>query len=145
MTFGNRLEEIMRKSDLTQRQVCDLTGLCPSSISQYLSGTHEPSKARKREIALALGMDENYFEFILPEFCIKNNAVFNLKPQLAAKLMGKSVNFIYAGLQDKRFDFGYAVKMKQWDYWISSVKFTERTGIEIPVNEIETGNREITQ
>ena len=39
-------------------------------------------------------------------------------------------------LRDGGFPWGYAVKMKNWSYFISSVKFTEYTGIDIPVNDL---------
>ena len=50
--------------------------------------------------------------------------------------MGKSKEFVMQGLRDGVFPWGYAVKMKNWSYFISSVKFTEYTGIEIPVNDL---------
>jgi hypothetical protein len=52
---------------------------------------------------------------------------------IAAKLMGKSTQWLAQGLRDGVFPFGYAVKMKEWSYFISSVKFTEYTGINVPM------------
>ena len=50
----------------------------------------------------------------------------------AAKLMGVTGQFIRVGLQQGIFPFGYAVKRGRWSYYISPIKFTEYTGIEIP-------------
>lgn len=62
------------------------------------------------------------------------NEVINLPTSLVAKLMNKSKEYIEEGLQQGCFPWGYAVPMRQWSYWISSVKFTEYTGIKVPLN-----------
>lgn len=126
----------MSELALSQVDVRKLTGIGASSISQYLSGKNEPSEARKKEIARALGVQEDYFNQFLPETKIQHDGVVNLPVPLAAKLMGKSEGWIRQGLRDRVFPWGYAVKMKEWSYYISSVKFTEYTGIEIPWNEV---------
>lgn len=49
-----------------------------------------------------------------------------------AKLMNVSEQFIRIGLQKGIFPWGYALKMSsKWTYFISSVKFTEYTGIKV--------------
>ena len=51
----------------------------------------------------------------------------------AAELMGVTQQFIRIGLQRNVFPFGYAVKReRRWSYYISPMKFTEYTGIEVP-------------
>lgn len=63
--------------------------------------------------------------------------VFNVPVAVAAKLMNKNVEFLYMGLQQGIFPFGYAVKTStKYSYFISSVKFEEYTGIK--VNEYES-------
>ena len=57
----------------------------------------------------------------------------NLPVTLAAKLMGKSKEWVKQGLRDGVFPWGYAVKLTNWSYFISSVKFTEYTGIKVPL------------
>ncbi len=136
MTFADKLKNLMKELDLTQSKLSDLTGISKPNISQYVSGKHEPSKDRKREIARALGVQENYFEMFEPAVTVQHDGVVNLPVPLAAKLMKKSKGFVKNGLQQGRFPWGYAVKMKNWSYFISSVKFTEYTGIEVPFNEI---------
>lgn len=134
MTFAEKLKNLMRDLDLSQSKLSDLTGIGKSSISQYLSGKNEPAKERKKEIARALGVQEDYFERFEPAATVQG--VVNLPVPLAAKLMKKSKGWVMQGLRDGVFPWGYAVKLTDWSYFISSVKFTEYTGIEIPMNEI---------
>lgn len=62
--------------------------------------------------------------------------VFNVPVKIAAQLMGKNVEFVYMGLQQGIFPFGYAVKTSgRYSYYISSVKFEEFTGIKVKENE----------
>lgn len=50
----------------------------------------------------------------------------------AAALMNVSEQFIRVGMQRNLLPFGFAVKNKsKWCYYISPVKFTEATGIEV--------------
>jgi len=132
MTFAEKLKNLMNELDLTQSKLSDLTGIGKSSISQYLSGKNEPSKDRKQEIARTLGVQEDYFEMFEPVATIQHDGVVNLPVVIAAKLMKKSKEWVMQGLRD-----GYAVKLTNCSYFISSVKFTEYTGIEIPWNELE--------
>lgn len=59
--------------------------------------------------------------------------VYNLPVETAAELMGVSLDFVYNGLRDGVLPFGWAVKNSSiWTYYISSAKFTEYTGIQVP-------------
>lgn len=133
MGFAKKLAELMGELGINQTKLHELTGIGRSSISQYLAGKHEPGNDKKREIARALGVQDNYFNEYLPAAQIQQDPVVNLPVPVAAKLMGKSVPWVQKGLQDGIFPWGYAVKLTRWSYFISSVKFTEYTGIEIPV------------
>lgn len=137
MRFADKLRSLMNELNITQAQLSDLTGIGRPSISQYLSGKNEPSKARRYEIASALGVQEDYFERFLPPSANIRNDCVNVPITLAARLMGKSIQFVAKGLQDGVFPWGYAVKMKDWSYFISSVKFTEYTGIKVPLRDDE--------
>lgn len=134
MSFAEKLKKLMFELNISQAQVSKLTGIGKSSISQYLSGKNEPSKNRKREIALALGIDGEYFNQFETKTIIQNNSVTNVPVSVVAALMGKSKEWVMQGLRDGVFPWGYAVKLTKWSYYISSVKFTEYTGIEIPMN-----------
>lgn len=136
MNFADKLKKLMGDLNISQAQLHTLTGIGRSSISQYLSGKNEPSKDRKREIARALGVQENYFEQFEPAATVQHDGVVNLPVPLAAKLMKKSKEWVMQGLRDGVFPWGYAVKLTNWSYFISSVKFTEHTGIEVPYSQI---------
>lgn len=136
MNFADKLKKLMGDLDISQGQLHALTGIGRSSISQYLSGKNEPSKDRKREIARAMGVQEDYFEMFEPAATVQHDGVVNLPVPLAAKLMKKSKEWVMQGLRDGVFPWGYAVKLINWSYFISSVKFTEHTGIEVPYSQI---------
>lgn len=133
MSFAEKLKVLMGELDLSQSKLSDLTGIGKSSISQYLSGKNEPSKDRKKEIARKLGVQEDYFDTFETAATVQHDGVFNLPVTLAAKLMGKSKEWVKQGLHDGVFPWGYAVKLTNWSYFISSVKFTEYTGIKVPL------------
>ena len=133
MSFAEKLKALMGELDLSQSKLSDLTGIGKSSISQYLSGKNEPSKDRKKEIARKLGVQEDYFDTFETAATVQHAGVFNLPVTLAAKLMGKSKEWVKQGLRDGVFPWGYAVKLTNWSYFISSVKFTEYTGIKVPL------------
>lgn len=133
MSFAEKLKVLMGELDLSQSKLSDLTGIGKSSISQYLSGKNEPSKDRKKEIARKLGVQEDYFDTFETAATVQHDGVFNLPVTLAAKLMGKSKEWVKQGLCDGVFPWGYAVKLTNWSYFISSVKFTEYTGIKVPL------------
>lgn len=136
--FADKLKRLMNELNISQTRLASLTGIGKSSISQYLSGKNEPCKERKREIAKALGVKEDYFEPLDINAVVTYDKAVNLPVVVAAQLMHKSKEFIKQGLRDGVFPWGYAVKLKQWSYFISSVKFTEYTGIAIPYNLIES-------
>lgn len=133
MSFAEKLKALMGELDLSQSKLSDLTGIGKSSISQYLSGKNEPSKDRKKEIARKLGVQEDYFDTFETAATVQHDGVFNLPVTLAAKLMGTSKEWVKQGLRDGVFPWGYAVKLTNWSYFISSVKFTEYTGIKVPL------------
>jgi len=137
MDFSNKLKQLMSELSLSQTKLSALTGIGKSSISQYLSGKNEPSRERKKEIAKALGVDENYFEIFKADAAITYDNSINLSVKIAARLMHKSKSFIEQGLKDGVFPWGYAVKLKNWSYFISASKFTEYTGITVPINSID--------
>mgnify|MGYP001028214104 FL=1 len=136
MRFAKKLENLMKDLGISQTKLSNLTNIGKSSISQYLSGKNEPTEERKKQIALALGVQEDYFNDFDITATIQENSVVNVPILLIAKLMGKSKEWVAQGLQDGVFPWGYAVKLKQWSYFVSSAKFTEYTGIEIPFNQI---------
>lgn len=134
MNFESKLKKLMNELGLSQTKLSELTGIGKSSISQYLSGKNEPSRERKKEIAVALGVQEDYFNQFEATAIVQRGSAINVPVADAAKLMGKSKEWVMQGLRDGIFPWGYAVKLTKWSYFISSVKFTEYTGIEVPLN-----------
>lgn len=137
MSFASKLGELMKSLDMSQTKLSEMTGIGKSSISQYLSGRNEPARERKRDIARALGVQDDYFDEFLPVPEVQTDEVLNVPVPLAARLMRKSQDWIKQGLRDGVFPWGYAVKLKKWNYFISSVKFTEYTGIKVPISTEE--------
>lgn len=132
MSFAKDLKNLMEELEISQTKLSELTGIGKSSICQYLSGKNEPSEARKKEIAQALGVQENYFIELPTVAEITSDPLVNLPIPLVAKLMRKSKGWVEEGLQQGCFPWGYAVKMKKWSYWVNGKKFFEHERIPIP-------------
>lgn len=129
--FHEMLKQVMRDKDMTASALSAATGIGKSSISQYLSGKNEPPEKKKEIIAQGLGLPADYFKSNQIQQDITCSEV-NLPVMTAARLMGKSKEFIYQGLRDGVFPWGYGVKMgKNWSYYISPVMFTRCTGLAI--------------
>lgn len=142
MTFANKLNLLMKELGLSQAKVSELTGVSKPNISQYVSGKHEPTLDRKRQMAQSLGVKEDYFNEIMPEPVLEKYPE-KITTAYAAKIMHKSIEFVQRGLQQGTCPFGYAVKMKQWEYYISPKRFMEYTGTEIPADTLtEQANAE---
>lgn len=132
--LNQKLKTIMAERDITQTKLSEMTGIPKSGISQYLSGKYKPRQKALKSLACALNVPEAYL-IDEPEKAITTS---NLKPcclsiERAAELMNKSRQFIRVGLQTGTLPFGYAVKMPggRYTYYISPLKFTEYTGIEV--------------
>lgn len=127
--FGEMLKKAMQEKDMNLTALSVATGIGKSSISQYLSGKNEPPDKKKTTIALAMGLPADYFKKVQIQSDLSSSEV-NLSVIVAAKLMGKSKEFVYQGLKDGVFPWGYAVKMgKNWSYYISPVMFQKCTGL----------------
>lgn len=143
MTFSNKLNNLMKDLGLSQTKVSELTGISKSNISQYVSGKHEPSTERKKQMARSLGVKEDYFNDMMPEPVLEKYPE-KITTAYAAKVMHKSVEFVQRGLQQGTCPFGYAVKMKQWEYYISPKRFMEYIGAEISTDTLtEQANMEV--
>lgn len=134
MGFAEKLNNLMGELGLSQTKLSELTGIGKSSICQYISGKNEPSEKRKRQMARALGVQENYFIEFPPVTEITSDPLVNLPIPLVAKLMRKSKGWVEEGLQQGCFPWGYAVKMKKWSYWVNGRKFFELEGIPVPAD-----------
>lgn len=54
--FSKRLYFYMKKANITQAELCKITGIGKSSISEYLSGNYEPKQRNIYKIATALNI-----------------------------------------------------------------------------------------
>ena len=57
-TFKKRLAKAMRRMNITQAELCAMTGISRSTMSQYYSGAFRPKEDKLRRIAKALEVNE---------------------------------------------------------------------------------------
>ncbi len=143
MSFAKKLKKAMEDLKITQSQLSGMTGIGKSSISQYLSNKSTPSETRQREIAAALGLEENYFEIeIEPVIKLaksRTGKVQRLLPEDAASLMSMKPETVRKGLQQGVFPWGYAIKTRinpetgkvNWCYFINARRFAEIEGVDL--------------
>ena len=67
MTFRDKLWDAMVEMNLSQADVVRLTGCSKGSISMYLNNKNVPSAQKQKGIAIALGLQADYFEDEEPE------------------------------------------------------------------------------
>lgn len=126
--FSTLLKEVMNKKSVSQAQLSELTGIGKSSISQYLSGKNEPKIDTVEKIANVLNVSAAYLIGASDEEQTKEK-VMNIRVSEAAKLMGKSEQFIRIGLQRNILPFGFAIQMStKWTYHISPKLLEEYVG-----------------
>lgn len=139
MAFSEKLKTAMQELHLNQRQVCGMTGKSKGSVSQYLSGKQIPSEDVQRDIAVSLGLDQDYFKkddsqtVVLPTKEVRNGVIPRLDVEKAAKLLQMNHNTVRKGLQQGVFPWGYAIKTSEnrWCYFINAKRFAEIEGIAI--------------
>lgn len=56
--FNDRLKEALRLRQMTQGDLCEMTGIPKSAMSQYVSGAFKPKSDRANIIAKALNVSE---------------------------------------------------------------------------------------
>lgn len=139
MTFSEKLKQAMQELHLNQRQVCGMTGKSKGSVSQYLSGKQIPSEDVQAAIAVALGLEENYFSkkeesvVALPIAELRNRIIPRLDVEKAAKLLGMNHNTVRKGLQQGVFPWGYGIHTSEnrWVYFINAKRFAEIEGVSV--------------
>lgn len=136
MLFRERLKVAMEQLGINQAQLAGMTGIEKLLISQYLSGKNVPTKERQRNMAMSLGLAEDYFEQVDPVLSfLKYGGVPELRTKDAGKLMRISHTTIEDGLKQGLFNWGYAIKRTsgRYKYFINARSFTEIEGIEVPL------------
>lgn len=135
-TFANRLKAAMEQAQVSQTDLHVRTGISKASISQYLSGKNEPSKARITTLAETLGVDEDYLTGYEVPMTTGPAAMSPVRTPgkitllEAARCMGKSVQFVREGLKRGILPFGDAVpgSGSKYIYFISPDKFRAYVG-----------------
>lgn len=124
MTFARHLKQIMVMKDINQTQLATRSGLSKASISQLLSGKQNPTERALHKLAEALECSPGY---LTPpaEAATGNEAITmppkNIPVEVAAKLLGKSEQFVRVALQRGLAPFGFATKItgQKYSYHIS--------------------------
>ncbi len=137
--FSEKLKKAMQELHLNQAQVCSMTGKSKGSVSQYISGKQIPSEDVQADIAIALGLEENYFSkqeekiVVLPAKEVRNNIIQKMDVGKAAELLGMNHNTVRKGLQQGVFPWGYGIKTSEnrWVYFINAKRFAEIEGVVI--------------
>lgn len=139
MMFSEKLKTAMQELHLNQRQVCGMTGKSKGSVSQYISGKQIPSEKVQRDIAVSLGLDQDYFTkdnsqtVVLPTKEVRNGVIPRLDVEKAAKLLQMNHNTVRKGLQQGVFPWGYGIQTSgnRWVYFINAERFAEIEGITV--------------
>lgn len=127
MTFAKRLKQAMLEKQMTQVELAEKIRKSKSSVSQYLSGKNIPKEDVLNQIAEVLDCSVEFLKGEVPEDCdiyLKNVPVAE-----AARMLGKSEQFVRVALQNGTAPFGFAVKNKTvFSYHISPKKLAEYIG-----------------
>lgn len=111
----------MADQDINQVELSRICSVSRSTVSKWMSGDSEPTKARRNEIAAILNLQENFFE----EIVIPVEKIETLSVKEVAKLMGMGVSTIEKGLIQGTFPWGYAIRTSEntHRYFINAKKF----------------------
>lgn len=141
--FEQRLRQAMKELQLKQVQVAGLTGKSRGAISQYLSGDRVPPDKVQREMAIALGLEADYFarREIKPvketaeehARARRRGAIRKMTVPDAAKILGVDQRTVSKGLQQSVFPWGYAIHTTEnrWVYIINADAFERIEGVEL--------------
>ena len=138
MNFSEKLKKAAKELNLTQVQMAGMTGKSKASISQYLAGKQIPPEEQQRDIAVSLGLEEDYFSkpsdrtATLPMKKSKECIIQRLSVMDAARMMGINHQTVRKGLQQDVFPWGYGIKTSEhWVYFINAKRFSEIEGVSV--------------
>lgn len=141
MNFGEKLKKAMQQLGINQAQLCGMTNIGKSSISQYISGKNVPSEERQKNIAVSLGLEPDYFE--KDDFTVKlmkqnGGVISEIRTKDAGSLMRMNHKTVEDGLKQGVFPWGYAIKTSEnhHRYFINARRFAEIEGIEVPAEMV---------
>lgn len=120
--FAENLKLLMSEKQMSQQELAAKIGKGKSSVSQYLSGKNIPKESVQKQIAEVLDCTVEF----LNQGQIDLTEVKNISVAEAAKMLGKSQQFVRVALQTGVAPFGFAVKNKSvYSYHISPKKLNE--------------------
>lgn len=129
MSFATRLKQAMDERQMSQAELASAIGKGKSSVSQYLSGKNIPKLDVQEKIAEVLDCSLDYLISEVPSTKPSTDGLKNVPVAEAAKLLGKSEQFVRVALQAGTAPFGFAVKRKTcFSYHISPKKLAEYVG-----------------
>ena len=119
----------MDERQMTQAELAARIGKGKSSVSQYLSGKNIPKNDVQKQIAEVLDCTVEFLNSEVPANDHSEKGMKNVSVAEAAKLLGKSEQFVRVALQTGVAPFGFAVKNKTvFSYHISPKKLAEYIG-----------------
>lgn len=127
--FKDRLKQAMVEREVSQAELAAKIGKGKSSVSQYLSGKNVPKMDVQRQIAEVLDCSVEWLNSEVPANDTSTNGLKNVSIADAAKILGKSEQFVRVALQMGTAPFGFASKNKTiWSYHISPKKLADYVG-----------------
>ena len=131
MSFAKRLNQAMTERQISQTELAAAIGKGKSSVSQYISGKNAPKLEVQKQIADFLDCTVEWLNSDVPVNDHTEKGLKNVSVEQAAKMLGKSEQFIRVALQMGTAPFGFAAKNKTvWSYHISPKKLNEYIGKE---------------
>ena len=127
MSFASNLKRAMCESCTNTTELAAAVGVSKSSISQYTSGAKFPRSETLEKIAEVLDCT---VEILTSDKPLADGKIINkISVAQAARILGKSEQFVRVSLQQGTAPFGFAVKNKtQYSYHISPYKLKEYIG-----------------
>lgn len=127
MSFASNLKRAMCESCTNTTELAAAVGVSKSSISQYTSGAKFPRAETLDKIAEVL--DCTVEILTSDKSPAEGSFTNNISVAQAARMLGKSEQFVRVSLQQGTAPFGFAVKNKtQYSYHISPYKLKEYMG-----------------
>lgn len=131
MSFATRLKQVMEEREVKPVELAAMIGKGKSSVSQYLSGKNVPKHDVQEKIAEVLDCTVEYLNEETALNDHTKNGLYSVPIPLAAKILGKSDQFVRTALQVGTAPFGFAaMKRTKWSYHISPSKLKEYVGSE---------------
>jgi transcriptional regulator with XRE-family HTH domain len=129
MSFASRLNQAMLERQVSQTTLAAAIGKGKSSVSQYISGKNVPKLEVQKQIADFLDCTVEWLNSDVPVNDHTEKGLKNVSVEQAAKMLGKSEQFVRVALQMGTAPFGFADKNKTvWSYHISPKKLNEYIG-----------------